>query len=37
MGASRWRNMSRHVFPQVAPNNVAHMNYESPASILAEA
>ncbi|MCO5220229.1 MAG: ABC transporter permease [Thermomicrobiales bacterium] len=37
MGASRWRIMSRHVFPQVAPFIVAQMIFAAPAAILAEA
>jgi peptide/nickel transport system permease protein len=37
MGASRWRIMSRHVFPQVAPYIVAQMIFAAPAAILAEA
>lgn len=37
MGASRWRIMSRHVFPQVAPFIVAQLIFAAPAAILAEA
>jgi peptide/nickel transport system permease protein len=37
MGASRWRIMTRHVFPQVAPFIVAQMIFAAPAAILAEA
>lgn len=37
MGASRWRIMSRHVFPQVAPFIVAQLIFTAPAAILAEA
>ncbi len=37
MGASRWRIMARHVFPQVAPYIVAQMIFAAPAAILAEA
>lgn len=37
LGASRWRIMGRHVFPQVAPYIVAQMIFAAPAAILAEA
>jgi peptide/nickel transport system permease protein len=37
MGASRWRIMSRHVFPQVAPFIVATLIFTAPAAILGEA
>jgi peptide/nickel transport system permease protein len=37
LGASRWRIMARHVFPQVAPFIVAQMIFFAPAAILAEA
>ncbi len=37
MGASRWRVMFRHIFPQVAPFVLAQMIFFTPAAILAEA
>lgn len=37
LGASRWRIMLRHVFPQVAPFVVAQMIFTAPEAILAEA
>jgi peptide/nickel transport system permease protein len=37
LGASRWRIMVRHVFPQVAPFIIAQMIFFAPAAILAEA
>jgi peptide/nickel transport system permease protein len=37
LGASRWRIMLRHVFPQVAPFIVAQMIFFAPGAILAEA
>ena len=37
LGASRWRIMLRHVFPQVAPFIIAQMIFFAPAAILAEA
>jgi peptide/nickel transport system permease protein len=36
LGASRWRIMLRHVFPQVAPFIVATMIFSAPGAILAE-
>jgi peptide/nickel transport system permease protein len=36
LGASRWRIMLRHIFPQVAPFVVAQMIFFAPAAILAE-
>ena len=37
LGASRWRVMARHIFPQVAPFIVAQMIFSAPGAILAEA
>ena len=37
MGASRWRIMYRHIFPQIAPYVFAQMIFFAPAAILAEA
>lgn len=37
LGASRWRIMLRHIFPQLAPFILAEMIFFSPAAILAEA
>ncbi len=37
LGASRWRIMFRHVFPQTAPFVFAQMIFMPPAAILAEA
>lgn len=37
MGASRWRIMIRHIFPQVAPYILAQMIFFTPSAILAEA
>ncbi len=37
LGASRWRIMVRHIFPQVAPFIVAQMIFSAPGAILAEA
>ena len=37
MGASRWRIMARHIFPQMAPFVFAQMIFFVPAAILAEA
>lgn len=37
LGASRWRIMLRHIFPQVAPFVFAQMIFFTPAAILAEA
>lgn len=37
MGASRWRIMARHIFPQMAPFVFAQMIFFAPAAILAEA
>ena len=37
MGASRWRIMYRHIFPQIAPFIFAQMIFFAPAAILAEA
>lgn len=37
LGASRWRIMLRHVFPQTAPFIVAQMIFFAPGAILAEA
>lgn len=37
LGASRWRIMLRHIFPQLAPFILAEMIFLSPAAILAEA
>jgi peptide/nickel transport system permease protein len=37
LGASRWRIMLRHVFPQIAPFVFAQMIFFVPAAILAEA
>ncbi|MCH8974025.1 MAG: ABC transporter permease, partial [Chloroflexi bacterium] len=37
IGASRWRIMSRHIFPHTAPYVLAQMIFFAPAAILAEA
>ena len=37
LGASRWRIMFRHIFPQMAPFVFAQMIFFTPAAILAEA
>ncbi|MDP9364846.1 MAG: ABC transporter permease, partial [Chloroflexota bacterium] len=37
LGASRWRIMRRHIFPQTAPFVVAQMIFFAPGAILAEA
>lgn len=37
LGASRWRIMFRHIFPQTAPYVFAQMIFFTPAAILAEA
>ena len=37
LGASRWRIMLRHIFPQIAPFVFAQMIFFTPAAILAEA
>jgi peptide/nickel transport system permease protein len=37
LGASRWRIMLRHIFPQMAPFVFAQMIFFTPAAILAEA
>ena len=37
LGASRWRIMLRHIFPQIAPFVLAQMIFFTPAAILAEA
>jgi peptide/nickel transport system permease protein len=37
LGASRWRIMARHIFPQIAPFVIAQMIFFAPAAILAEA
>ncbi len=37
LGASRWRIMFRHIFPQIAPFVFAQMIFFTPAAILAEA
>ena len=37
LGSSRWRIMSRHIFPQTAPYIIAQMVFFTPAAILAEA
>jgi peptide/nickel transport system permease protein len=37
LGASRWRIMLRHIFPQVAPFIIGQMIFFAPAAILAEA
>ena len=37
LGASRWRIMLRHIFPQIAPFVLAQMIFFAPAAILAEA
>ncbi|MEM4576341.1 MAG: ABC transporter permease [Candidatus Nezhaarchaeales archaeon] len=37
VGASRWRIMIRHIFPQVAPYVLAQMIFFTPSAILAEA
>ena len=37
MGASKWRIMYRHIFPQMAPFVFAQMIFFAPAAILAEA
>ena len=37
MGASKWRIMYRHVFPQTAPFVLSQMIFLAPAAILAEA
>ena len=37
MGASKWRIMYRHIFPQMAPFVIAQMIFFAPAAILAEA
>ena len=37
MGASKWRIMYRHIFPQMAPYVFAQMIFFAPAAILAEA
>ncbi|MEM0241081.1 MAG: ABC transporter permease subunit [Candidatus Nezhaarchaeales archaeon] len=37
IGASRWRIMIRHIFPQVAPYILAQMIFFTPSAILAEA
>lgn len=37
IGASRWRIMIRHIFPQVAPYVLAQMIFFTPSAILAEA
>ena len=35
MGASKWRIMGRHIFPQIAPFVFAQMIFFAPAAILA--
>jgi len=37
LGASRWRIMSRHIFPVIAPFIFAQMIFSTPSAILAEA
>jgi peptide/nickel transport system permease protein len=37
LGASRWRIMLKHIFPQMAPFVLAQMVFFTPAAILAEA
>lgn len=37
IGASRWRIMGRHIFPQVAPYILSAMIFFTPSAILAEA
>jgi len=37
IGASRWRIMGRHIFPQVAPYVLSQMIFYTPTAILAEA
>ena len=37
LGASRWRIMLRHIFPQISPFVFAQMIFFTPAAILAEA
>jgi peptide/nickel transport system permease protein len=37
LGASRWRIMLKHIFPQMAPFVLAQMIFFTPAAILAEA
>jgi len=37
VGASKWRIMARHIFPQVAPYVLAQMIFFTPSAILSEA
>lgn len=37
LGASRWRIMARHIFPQVAPYILSQMIFYTPSAILSEA